>query len=370
MPEFSDSTMANTNTMQKNKQKFDSITHFIQMGGFEYRVYEMGRKVLPLSKEQFQHIENQQILYPCPFKQKACLAFLIWQKDKPAEAVIWFLRFPVDELGYLKLEARDTFLIELLEQVGKNILAKQQDKNVLDELGESPFAFKPEEERLAMFHSLASKALGQNPTHYYQAVREYLSGTLGYEQWQFLGLQGIADVVVRLDEDDNQNLLVNAFANIPAIPKQTFAALLENISLAPELGEVLVADLTAQLERPDPDLRLLTALLRGLSSAQPDMLRQKVLTQVLSEPLANDVEVLAAISARLWLDLHDLKILNLFLEKLAVQNQMAFNALLTDLMLLPEMKQKILQLMRREDRVDVLAEKFNEFIKVLDKPRE
>lgn len=356
-------------SMQKNTsiagQKFDSITHFIQTGGFDYRVYEMGRKVLPLSKAQFQTIEDQQILYPFPFQQKAWLAFLIWQENKPAEAVIWFLQFPVDELGYLKQEARDAFLIELLEQAGKNILAKQKGKSVLDELNESSFAFKPQEDRLAMLHALAGKELGLGPSHYYQATRDYLSGKSGFDQWQFLGLQGIADVVARLDDDGNRNLLANAFTSIPAVPKQTFATLLENINLAPGLGEVLLSDLTAQLESPGPDPGLLAALLRGLSLAQPGRLRHKALLQVLSTPFANELEVLAAISGRMWLDLNDMSILGLFMEKLALQNQTAFNALLMDLMRMPAMKEKILQLMRNEGQADMLVARFNELIKVL-----
>ena len=88
--------------MQKTMPKFDSITHFIQTSGFNYRVYEMGRKILPLSKQQFQQIEDQQAVYPFPFKQRAWLALLVWQPTRESEAVVWFLQFPVDELGYLK----------------------------------------------------------------------------------------------------------------------------------------------------------------------------------------------------------------------------------------------------------------------------
>jgi len=77
-------------------EKFDSISHFLQSGNFEYRVYDMGRKVWEIPNAFFSQIENQQQQYPYPFQQKAWLALLFWPKSKQNEAVIWFLQFPVD----------------------------------------------------------------------------------------------------------------------------------------------------------------------------------------------------------------------------------------------------------------------------------
>jgi len=150
---------------KESPEKFDSITHFLQTGGFSYRVFDMGRKVNCISNDEFENIEGQGNAYPSPFQKKAWLALLFWESGKQNEAVIWFLQFPIDELGFLKLEARDAFLIDLLEQTGKNIQAKQHGKPSLDELKESPFAFKPNPDRLAMFHALATKALDQAASH-------------------------------------------------------------------------------------------------------------------------------------------------------------------------------------------------------------
>ncbi len=354
--------------MSKAVQKFDSITHFIQTGGFDYRVFEMGRKILPLSKTYFQAIEDQQKPYPYPFQKKAWLAFLIWQPEKESQAVIWFLQFPVDELGYLQLEARDNFLIELLEQAGKNIQAKQTGNTVLDELAESPFAFKPREDRLAMLHALASKALGQGASHYYQAAREYLSGALGYEQWQFLGLQGIADVVARLDEENNAALLVDAIAQMPDVPLESFSYALENVLLQEELLNALITRLKKELVENVSDnaahnMALVAALVRAISGGQVEATRKDVWKKVLLSRFSKEIEVLVAISGRAWVDLEDGTLLGLFVEALALQNQLAFNAILTDLMLLPGMKKRVLEVMRKPERSSVLSEKLNGFMR-------
>lgn len=350
-------------------EKFDSITHFIQTGGFEYRIFDIGRKVQELSKEVFDQLENQKGLYPFPFQQKAWLALLIWNKGEEESATIWFLQFPVDELGYLKQEARDSFLIELLEQAGKNIFAKQKGEKVLDELGESPFAFKPQQDRLAVFHALATKTLNQSPSQYYQHAREYLSGESGdYDQWRFLGLQGMADVIVRLDESGNEALLTSAMSKLPDVPLENFALLLENINPGKDLTKLLIDLVKKEISEEEPNITIVAALVRALSGAKPVELRQSFFLELLSsgyKSVNGEIEVLVAISGRAWSDLLDEKLLVAFVESLSAQSQMAFNAVIVDLMMLPEMKQRVLNVMRRPERSGALGEKLSELMKVL-----
>ena len=66
--------------------------------------------------------------------------------------------------------------------------------------------------------------------------------------------------------------------------------------------------------------------------------------------ISNDIEVLAAISGRSWEDLKDKKLLALFVEKLALQDDRAFNAILADLVMIPGMREEILSVMRSPNR--------------------
>ncbi len=346
-------------------ERFDSITHFLQTGGFNYRVFDMGRKINRIPDDEFENIENQKQLYPAPFQKKAWLALLFWGNGKQNEAVIWFLQFPIDELGFLKQEARDAFLIDLLEQTGKNIQAKKQGKRVLDELNESPFSFKPNPDRLAMFHALATKELGQKPSQYYQHTRNYLSGDAGYEQWQFLGLQGIADVVARLDEDDNEALLAKAFNLMPDIPMLSFCNSLENSTPQEILTQALAKKLKLELE-PKLGLsinnQLVATLVRALSGAEPMSVRQVLLQLVLASPVGKDIEVIAAISGRAWTDLYSQPVLITFVANLTEQTEMAFNAILSDLMMIPGMREKVLGVMRDPNQPKQLMDKFDQFL--------
>lgn len=347
---------------QTSPEKFDSITHFLQTGGFNYRVFDMGRKVNPIPNDVFENIETQKQVYPAPLQKKAWLSLLFWEDEKQNEATIWFLQFPIDELGFLKLEARDAFLIDLLEQTGKNIQAKQHGKKIIDELKESPFAFKPNPDRLAMFHALATKQLEQQPSQYYQHTRDYLTGKAGYEQWQFLGLQGIADVVARLDESDNETLLTKAVSLMPETPLISFCSALENINPRSNLTKALAKALEAQLVL-DSNNQLVSMLIRSLSGAEPDDLRRKLLQRVLISSLGKDVEVMVAISGRAWNDLRVPVILERFVTNLATQNQMAFDAILSDLFLIPDMREPMLNEMKKPNQSAELAQKLAQFLK-------
>jgi len=347
-------------------EKVDSITHFLESGSFNYRVFDMGRKVIEIPNDDFQKIEDQKIVYPYPFQQKVWLALLFWKNNCENDAVIWFLQFPIDEFGFLKQQSRDHFLIDLLEQTGKNIQAKQSGNETVDELGESPFAFKPRPERLAMFHALAGKVLKRAPSQYYQHTREYLQEKMGYDQWQFLGLQGIADVVARLGEDNNAELLHQALSKMPDEPLLNFSYALENVESQGVLKDSLRIRLNQELElKKMANVAIIAALIRALSASKPEKERKEMIMQILNTEFASEIEVLVAISGRVWKDLASSDLLTMFIDRLSDQDQAAFNAVLADLMMIPGMREPILAIMRSPERTVVLGEKLSGFMKAL-----
>ena len=347
-------------------EKFDSISHFLESGEFDYRVYDMGRKVWEIPNALFSQIENQETQYPYPFQQKAWLALLFWPKDKQHEAVIWFLQFPIDELGFLKQGSRDAFLIDLLEQTGKNIQAKQAGESIEDGLGESPFAFKPREDRLAMFHAIATKTLDQEPSQHYQYAHDYLltkdTGNPGFEQWQFLGLQGVADVVARLDAGDNEEVLASAIVGMPETPMITYAETLENVEFGKKLFEAVVARIDVEINKQEANIALTSALVRSISSYPDKGEKREVLQAVLQKPISNEIEIIAAISGRSWEDLEEESLRQVFVEKLAKQEQIGFSAIIADLIMIPGMRDLILGEMRSENRSPELAKRFGAFM--------
>jgi hypothetical protein len=349
-------------------KKFDSISHFLETGGFSYRIFDMGRKVMPISNDVFQRIESQEQLYLTPFQQNAWIALLFWTEvgGEKKNPVIWFLKFPIDEMGFLKQEARDSFLIGLLEQTGKNIQAKQAGEGGQDDLNESPFAFKPQVDRLAIFHALATKELEQQPSQYYQFAHDYLTDAVAFDQWQFLGLQGIADVVARLEQDDNEALLTSAIATMPNEPLFNFCQLLENIKFSEKLAESLKGKLLLTLDDNSPELLPLQSMIvRALTGTQSESMRRAALMWVLESSIGKEIEILVAISGRAWNDLHQKELLGVFILNLSYQEQRAFNAILVDLMMIPEMKELVLEQVRMPDRSAKLSLKLTEFMNAI-----
>lgn len=347
-------------------EKFDSISHFLETGDFDYRLFDMGRKVWEIPAAQFKKIESQEVQYPYPFQKKAWIALLFWPKGKQQEAVIWFLQFPIDELGFLKQASRDGFLIDLLEQTGKNIQAKQQGEIVKDGLSESPFAFKPREDRLAMFHGFATQILNQEPSQHYQYAHDYLlpkaKGGPGFEQWQFLGLQGLADVVARLGEDNNEALLAQAVPEMPEVPLSSYAQSLENIEFGESLFNVLADRINTETSKGEINVVLIASLIRAISSYPLDEVKISLLKNILQSPLSLEVEIIAAVSGRAWRDLRNADVRMLFIDKLVQQEQMAFSAILADLLMIPDMRELILGVMRSEQRSAELTKKFGLFM--------
>jgi hypothetical protein len=214
-----------------------------------------------------------------------------------------------------------------------------------------------------MFHALATKALDQEPSHYYQHTRDYLSGDTGYEQWQFLGLQGIADVVARLSEDDNEAVLAKAVNLMPEMPLVSFCNALENAHPQEVLTQALKTKLEAEVETGENN-QLVAMLLRALSGAESETSRQELLLLVLDSPLGKDIEVIAAILGRSWGDLHSQSVLVAFVAHLTEQTEMAFNAIMSDLMMIPGMREKVLAVMRGPNQSKLLAEKLKQFLSV------
>ena len=344
------------------QQQLETISDFLVLSGFQYRIFDLGRKIQKISNQTFAAIELQQTPYPYPFQQKAWLAILFWDKQKKQEPVIWFLSFPIDELGLLKLESRDGFVRDLMSNIGENMQAHLAGGIAKDSLKESPFSFKPREDRLAVFHALATVELKDKPSQHYAPAQDYLSGKDGFERWEFLGLQGIADVIARLEHDGNASKLATALPSLPDVPLDRFMQCLENVSFAGTLSASVAKRITEEMNSETKQPPLMASLLRALSGSEARSERQRLITEVLTSEWREEIEVLAAISGRAWGDLRAGKIMQHFLEATALQEQDVFNILLVDLMTIPDMRPKVLAGLRNPERSSLLSQRIGGFM--------
>lgn len=336
------------NTMQLPK----TLCEFFARSGTRYRVFDLGRGIRKLSGEQFEQFERGDIAYPYPLQQAAWLGILGWDPEQKSEQFIWFLKFPLDESAHLLEAVRDQFLHALLESIGSNIQAAREGGEFNDAMSESPFGFKPREAMMAGFHAKATRTLGQAPSRFYAHARDYLAGTPGYEQWAFVGLQGLADVCAHLDEEGNEALVLKALPQLPAPALNALCGFLENEVLGTALSEALLARLQQELATEAADMNVLTALIRAFAQSRAAGLRQAGLDSALASRYGHDINVLAAIAARNWEELKEESRCRRFIEALAGNNlgHDAFTQVMADLLYLPGMRVPLLAQLRATDR--------------------
>ncbi len=100
-----------------------------------------------------------------------------------------------------------------------------------------------------------------------------------------------------------------------------------------------------EIESNEPDLFLLSALIRSLAGA-PTEISLPILKAILQSPRLSHQEVLIGIAGRTWHLLADASIAEQFLLRLAqTGNQALFNQLFADLVMLPELRMVLLPLL-------------------------
>ncbi len=335
-------------------QTIQTLTEFLRNTDASFRLYDMGRRVSKLSVDAFLSFEKTTQPYPLPFLHHAWIGVLLWNPKQRDQHLIWFLKLPLDEQGLLVQAARDDFLNRLASSVGQSLLDKNSEE---DPLKDNPFSFTPDQEKMAAFHAKASSTLNQPPSSFYSHAQEYFSGALGFEQWNFIGLQGIADICARLDDAQNSQRLAAAIDKLPQQPLEALAAQLEHH----QPGAILSSALAQRLQHELADssaATLIGALLRGLSQSPATAIRHTALTSVLRSPWGHDIEILAAIASRCWKDLDDPALCLQFLEALANNpiGQGCFNQVIADLVFIPGMRHRIMACFRNPDRSSQLSQ--------------
>ncbi len=309
----------------------DSLTllELLEQSGTDVYAYDLGRRVGPLVREQFLAFEQATQPYPQPMQRKAWFALVQNAAGHENEPVIWFLRLSLDEQGLLVQAERDYLLNRLLESakaqsVGADAQAFLQD---------NPYAFTPRDDRMALFHACLSRDLGLPPSRFYEHALAYFRGEPGWDQWGFVGYQGIADVACRHADAPLSSAL-------PFLPPEPLVALCHNLEsqrLSEALSTALLERLQQALQDKPRDPALIAALIRGLAGGLLHTEVRNRLGGILGDPANTHIELLAAVSGRAWELLDDKTCLRAYLERLVdnEHGQAAFNQCVSDLLSLP-----------------------------------
>ncbi len=350
-----------------SKEPISTLLEFLNNCGARLRLFDMGRRVVKIPRDRFLGFEKNQQPYPAPLQQQAWIALLFHEREQAKESFVWFLRFPLDEQAKLNLAARDDFMHRLVERIGTDLKAVNEGSRIESAMEENPYGFKPRDDRLAIFHARVSRLLKQPASKYYDHALSYFQGDLGWDQWSFVGYQGIADMAARLDDGDNERLLIEALPVLPARPFEALCHCLENEKVPVKLAEALLGVAHSQLQQEAPESSTIAAAVRGISRSCSTTLRRQLLGDVLASPVSMDAEVLAAISGRAWESLAEESLAAPFLERLACnsEGQALFDQCLSDLLFVPGMREPLLKALRAPDRSATLSTAVGSFFQGL-----
>ncbi len=325
-------------------QPIHTLHEFFLRTGADVSLYHMGRRVEPCPLEALASLENDAASWPLPWQGQARLG-IVFRLGDLADPLIWFLALPLDEQGQLVPAPRDAFLQRLLVTLGHNVERGGHEpggKAEIDNLmHDNPLAFTPSLPFQALLHARATHDMDKPASPHLEPVEAYLSGQQQVD-WQFLGLQGLADYVVRLDDEAAQALV----STLPSLPAEVLLSLcycLEHVAIPDRLATAL-RDRGEQAAQAG-QLELLCACVRGVGGASA-AIAGAWYDALLDDPAACGPDLLAAIAGRGWTHLEDGERLPRFLTRLAQQPNADFASAARDLALIPRLRLPVLMILR------------------------
>ena len=323
-------------------QPIDSFHDFFARTGAKTWLYHMGRGVEPCELETLTALERDERPWPQPWQGKARLA-MVFRLGEMEDPLIWFLALPLDEQGRLDPAPRDAFLQRLLETLGRNVqgLGREDGEAIDNLMKDNPLAFTPSLPFQAVLHARASHDTGQPASQHMEPAEAYLEGQQDLD-WRALGLQGLADVAVRMDDDQAERLA----ARLPTLPDEVLASLcycLEHVGVSRPLAEALRARGEAAAEAGD--IETFCACVRAVSGAE-STIAGAWFDALLDDPEACGPDLLAAIAGRGWRHLEDGERLPRFLTRLADTPRAEFSTVARDLALIPRLRLPVLMTLR------------------------
>lgn len=347
-----------------------TLSELLKLSGSQYRLYDIGRLVTKLSKEEFEQVELNQRPYPSPAQGHACFAIAFWQKQS-LQPYLWLLKLPLDERGLLNQGARNHLIAIIVEALGAD-LTQEATKKQEDLLSSNPYLFTPAQYKLASLNSKIKVDLKQAASEYFPPFKLYLSQCITQaslnKNWQEIGVQGITDFIARINQENHSDILVKALPHLPQEVLSPLCSALENeqypVALLDELLTNL-ADALTKLEKVSVDSNdstisvLVTKavqLLRALSASSQHIHVKAAVDKILSQKKVND-EILITLSSRCWQALADKETLMCYFEHLLKHNDLSlFSSIFKDLVTVPLIRPIALQCIRSEDRSPALAQ--------------
>jgi len=337
----------------------DTISQLLNTSNSQYRLYDIGRTITKLSKEQFEKVEQNQLPYPAPFQGHACIAIAFWQ-PQTTQPFLWLLKLPLDERGLLNQGARNHFIAIIVEALGSDLTQDTSDKQE-ELLKSNPYLFTPAQYKLAALNSKIKRELHQPASEHLTTFVNYLSDGDRWDNWQRVGVQGISDFVVALNAKDKHQtsyskLLINALPHLPEEVLFPLCGALENETLPVDLLVALIRIFKTAPITEGESSPIQQHLLRALASNAEHPHVLALISSLLAQKTLS-TELLITLTGRCWLALTEPSKLMAYLEHLVRCNDQAlFNGIFKDIVALPALRPIVFQCIRAPERSSELSQ--------------
>ncbi|REL32383.1 DUF3549 family protein [Thalassotalea euphylliae] len=338
--------------------RIDTISELLQFSGSQFRIYDIGRKITKISKDDFNRVEQNMMPYPYPSQGHAHIAIAFWQA-KSKTPYLWFIKLPLDERGLLNQGARNHFIAIIIEALGQDLTVDPTEKQE-ELLNSNPYHITPAEYKLATINTLVRKELKQPASIHFEHFQEYVSGQLAWDEWQTIGIQGISDLAAEINQASISEAVAKNLHNFDANVLIPFCHALENQQLPLNVLEALVALIKqinaktlASTESASTESEVTAQMIRALASSAEHPHAIALIGELLAKPQADDIYI--TIAGRCWLGLNATTLEQL-LSQLADKSDLAlFTAIFKDLVAIPALRPHVFAVMRSETRSDALA---------------
>lgn len=331
-----------------------TLSELLKLSGSQYRLYDIGRLVSKLSKEQFEKVELNQLPYPTPIQGHACVAVAFWQKQS-SQPYLWLLKLPLDERGLLNQGARNHLIAIIIEALGAD-LTQEATKKQEDILNSNPYLFTPAQYKLASLNSKIKVDLKQAASELFLPFKQYLSQENDWDKWQSIGVQGISDFIARINQDNHCELLTNALPHLPIEVLSPVCSALENEQYSVTLLDALIHRFTNALSAKPVVVNEATLLLRSLAANSQHVHVKELVHNLLAQEEV-DTDILITLSGRCWPVLDNEKTLMQYFEQLLKHDDLPlFSSIFKDLVSIPTTRPAAFQCIRSEARPASLSE--------------
>ncbi|MCF6456221.1 DUF3549 family protein [Pseudoalteromonas sp. MMG024] len=325
-----------------------SLGELLDNAGTTWRVFDMGRRIQKIDKQTFSQIENNHIPYPFPLQQHAFLAIQFWNSHETETPYIWFLKMPLDEQSKLVQASRNHFASMVLEALGNQLTGNDEAQSQLDN---NPYVFTPNANKLAAFNAIIKKELKQSASAYYEHVELYFSGKLGFNEWQQLGLQGIADFAMRLT-DTNQDNLIKALDQLPQPVVNSLASTLEHSAISVALTEALYVQFENAVKQQNSEN--IINYLRMMSNTSATGILERAVAILVTTPTLLNLDIVLTLTGRCWHVLED-HVVALMDYLASEHDQDVFAGIFADLVAIPSLRPHMLAMIRMQNRSEALS---------------